>query len=127
MESNAMLSRIQLELARTPRFPEGSANHGYEFVAPLTGEGHVDLHAWHENKESCIATRFWGDAPEEQGRFVHTRGGWCFDYGAVDMQDEEPFYKLDRHTFIPGNYVTITERDGKQYPFKIMSVVPVIR
>jgi hypothetical protein len=27
--------RIRLELARSKEFPEGSATHGYEFVAPL--------------------------------------------------------------------------------------------
>jgi hypothetical protein len=30
-----ILKRIRLELARSKEFPMGSANHGYEFVAPL--------------------------------------------------------------------------------------------
>ena len=30
-----VLKRIRLELARSNEFPMGSANHGYEFVAPL--------------------------------------------------------------------------------------------
>jgi hypothetical protein len=34
--------RIRLELARSKEFPAGSANHGYEFVAPLDAEGHID-------------------------------------------------------------------------------------
>jgi hypothetical protein len=33
------LKRIRLELARSREFPAGSANHGYEFVAPLDSKG----------------------------------------------------------------------------------------
>jgi len=126
MKHHVTMSRIHLELARTPQFPEGSADHGYEFVAPLTTDGHVDLDEWRQNKEACDVTRFWGNTPEQQGRLAHVRGGWCFDYAQGDPEEEEPFYKLDRHRFRPGTYVTITERDGKQYPFRVMSVVPVI-
>lgn len=69
----AAMSRIRLELARTPSYPEGSAEHGYEFLAPLTAAGHVDLESWRENKAACTVTRFWGDAPEERGRLVADR------------------------------------------------------
>ena len=37
-----MLTRIRMELARMEGFPEGSHAHGYEFVAPLTANGHID-------------------------------------------------------------------------------------
>ena len=37
-----VLKRIWLELARSKEFPMGSANHGYEFVAPLDSKGHID-------------------------------------------------------------------------------------
>ena len=126
MTHHTAMSRVHLELARTPRYPEGSAEHGYEFVAPLTADGHVDLDAWRQNREACTVTRFWGNSAEQQGQLLHVRGGWCFDYGTGDAEDEEPIYKLDRHAFSPGTYVTVTERDGKQYPFKVMAVVPVI-
>lgn len=37
------LQRIRLHLARSKAFPDGSARHGYEFVAPLDARGHIDL------------------------------------------------------------------------------------
>ena len=40
------LKRIRLELARNKDFPEGSAEHGYEFRAPLRPDGHIDLEGW---------------------------------------------------------------------------------
>jgi hypothetical protein len=125
MLNHATMSRIHLELARTPGFPEGSARHGYDLIAPLTAEGHVDLESWQRNRERCKVTRFWGDSPEENGHLLHVRGGWCFDYGGGD-DDDELFFKLDRHVFSPGAYVTLSERDGKQYPFRVITVTPIV-
>ena len=34
--------RIRLHLARSKEFPAGSAQHGYEFVAPLDAKSHID-------------------------------------------------------------------------------------
>ena len=34
--------RIRLNLARSKEFPQGSTKHGYEFVAPLDGNSHID-------------------------------------------------------------------------------------
>jgi hypothetical protein len=124
MAHGVSLQRIRLELARTPEYPEGSARHGYEFVAPLKDDGHIDSEAMHKVRELCRVTRFWGDAEEEHGRFAHTRHGWCFTYG--DDADEESFFKLERHLFKPGAYVSITEHDGVQRPFRVVLVTPAI-
>ena len=35
MSSPHTLKRIKLNLARSKEFPEGSARHDYEFVAPI--------------------------------------------------------------------------------------------
>jgi hypothetical protein len=32
-----------LELARDPEFPNGSTEHGYDFIAPLNIQGHIDV------------------------------------------------------------------------------------
>jgi len=122
MTHGVTMKRIRLELARTSDFPEGSASHGYEFVAPLKADSHIDLDGWHEVKAVCHVTRFWGDAPDERGLLAHTRHGWCFNYG--DAADDENFFKLDRHHFVPGEYVSITEHDGTVLPFRVASVVP---
>ena len=36
------LNKIRLELARTADFPQDSRRHGYEFVAPLNEDAHID-------------------------------------------------------------------------------------
>ncbi len=41
--SRAMLRKITLNAARSKEFPDGSIRHGYDFVAPLTGDGHIDV------------------------------------------------------------------------------------
>ncbi len=117
------LMRIRLELGRVQEFPEGSARHGYEFVAPLTRDGHIDADAWRAHKEQCTVVRFWADEAEEQGVLRHLGHGWRFDYPGRPASDE-PFFKLDRHRIEPGSYVSVTEHDGVQRPFKIVSIVP---
>lgn len=126
MAHEISLDRIRLELARTPGFPSGSSWHGYEFVAPLTADGQVDADAWSRVKEICHVRRFWGDEPEELGRFVHAAGGWCFKYPKGDPVEREPLFKLDRHRFTPGGYVTVTEPDGMQLPFRIVAMTPAL-
>ncbi len=120
ISSGPILQRIRLELARTPEFPEGSSEHGYEFVAPLTTEGHIDPKAWAESKERCRVSRFSGQEVEN-GMLRHVGHGWRFDYDGRSTEDDEPFFKLDRHALTPGAYVSITEHDGVMRPFKVVS------
>jgi hypothetical protein len=119
------LNFIRLELARTPEFPQGSSEHRYEFVAPLTKDAHIDAEAWRKVKDRCEVTRVWGSDPSQFGRLRHVGKGWRFDYDGTDDTDDEPFFKLDRHALSPGAYVSVTEHDGVQRPFKVVLVVPV--
>jgi hypothetical protein len=118
------LMQIRLELARTPDYPEGSPAHGYEFVAPLDEDFHIDAAQWIKFKDQCWVTRFWGNEPEETGMLRHVGQGWRFDYKKGDNEDDEPFFKLDRHTLSPGAYVSVTEHDGELRPFRIVYAIP---
>lgn len=119
----ANLKRVRLELARTAEYPEGSSGHGYEFIAPLNEDGHIDAEAWNESKQRCWVRHFVGDE-SEHGMLRHVGRGWRFDYNGRSTDDDEPFFKLDRHALTPGAYVSITEHDGTQRPFKVASVDP---
>ena len=115
------LKRIRLELARMPGFPDGRADHGYEFVAPLDGDGHLDRAGWQKDAAACTVRRFVPGEDEENGHLVHTRHGWAFSY-AEGADDDEPIFKFDKHRFVEGEYVTITEHDGVARPFRVVSV-----
>lgn len=118
------ISTIRLELARTPQFPEGSARHGYEFVAPLDREGHLDAKAWPACRQTCVVRRFWPTQADEHGKLIHRRDGqWAFSYRPGD-DDDEPIFRFDRHKFQVGEYVTVTEHDGIARPFKVIAVAP---
>ena len=54
------LKRIRLQLARSKEFPSGSARHGYEIVAPLDDQGHIDAEEWNRQRAACQVRRFWG-------------------------------------------------------------------
>jgi len=120
------LKRIRLELARTPDFPHGSSAHGYEFIAPLDARGHLDSAAWAKAKAACTVHRFWERSPDEHGTLIHRRDGrWAFSYQPGD-DDDEPIFRFDKHLFVVGEYVTVTEHDGVARPFRVVNVAPAI-
>lgn len=114
------LKRIRLELARDPENPEGSAAIGYDIVAPLTRDGHLDQPAWAAAKDACTVRHF-ANAHQERGRLKHNAGGWYFDY-AAGREDDEPLFRLDSRIFAVGEYVSVTEHNGRLLTFKVISV-----
>jgi hypothetical protein len=124
------LKRIRLELARSKEFPSGSATRGYEFVAPLSADGHIDPKLWQEHRTHCGVRRFWDGEEEQLGRLVHKPGGseharWVFDYDAETQDDDESGYRFGAHTFIPGDYVSIRSEDGDLHTFQVAAVESV--
>ncbi len=120
------LQRVTLHAARSKAFPEGSARHGYVFVAPLTAEGKIDAEAWKAHRGECVVHRFWGTEPELRGLLAHRPGGhggasWVFELGAA-LADEEAGYRFADHAFRPGEYVSVREEDGELTTFKVASV-----
>ncbi len=122
---SAGLTKIKMELARTDGYPEGSRLHGYEFVAPLTQDGRIDAAEWRAEKEKCVVRRFWHGEPDMLGTLRHVGQGWRFDYDKHETSDDEPFFKLDKHRLATGAYVSVTEHDGVQRPFKIVETIPL--
>lgn len=117
------LKTIRLELARSPDFPEGSSQHGYELQAPLQADGHLDEAAWRSRDRAVPlpVRRFWAGEDDRTGELVHTRHGWAFSYEPGE-DDDEAVFKLDRHLFRPGEYVTVTEPAGAAHTFRVVSV-----
>ena len=122
------LKRIRLNLARSKDFPTGSQRHGYEFVAPLDADGHIDQALWRQYREHCGVRRFWDDE-EEFGKLVHKPGGkehsrWVFDYDQSAEEDDEAGYRFASHAFVPGEYVSIRDEEGGMHTFQVVSVEP---
>jgi hypothetical protein len=110
-----VLKRIRLNLARSKDFPSGSERHGYEFVAPLDADGHIDTELWRRYREHCGVRRFWEGEDDEFGRLVHKPGGaeharWVFDYDETAEEDDEAGYRFGDHAFRNGEYVAKTAR-----------------
>lgn len=125
--TSVALKRIRLNLARSRDFPEGSARHGYEFVAPLDAGGHIDLAAWKLKRNACSVRRFWGDEAPEAGHLVHRAGGsqgatWVFDYQQGASDDDEAGFRFGDHAFQPGEYVSIRDEDGDLHTFRVVTV-----
>lgn len=122
-----VLKRIRLNLARSKEFPSGSARHGYEFVAPLDSNAHIDAAEWRKHREHCGVRRFWDGEEDQVGRLLHKGGGkdhdrWVFDYDQAADEDDEAGYRFAAHAFRPGEYVSIRDEDGEMHTFQVVSV-----
>lgn len=122
------LRKVTLLAARSKPFPEGSKRHGYEFTAPLTPDGHIDLAGWKAHRGECFVHRFWGDSPLQSGLLVHRAGGhggstWGFELGTgAKLDEEEAGFRFGDHAFRAGEYVSIREEDGELMTFKVERV-----
>jgi hypothetical protein len=117
------LSRIVMRLARNPgtEFSDGDDHRGYSLVAPLTADGMLDDAAFKAARGSCVVRRFAPDEDPQEGKLVHRNGRWFFDYG--DQGDaEEPLYRIGEHRFAVGEYVSITDEDGRLLTYKVTEV-----
>jgi hypothetical protein len=118
--------RIRLHLARSKEFPNGSAAHGYEFVAPLDRDGHIDTELWKSHREQCRVRRFWRGEVDQTGLLVHKPGGseharWVFDYDRTSSEDDEAGYRFGSHRIEIGEYITLRDRHT-DHTFKIVAV-----
>ena len=124
------LKRIRLVLARSKEFPSGSATRGYEFVAPVRADGHIDPELWQEHRAHCRVRCFWDDDDEQIGQLLHKPGGseharWVFDYDPETRDDDESGYRFGAHIFAPGEYVSIRSEGGELHTFQVASVEAV--
>ena len=116
------MKTITLELARTPDHPTGDPGHGYIFRAPLDSKGYFDRFEWAAVKDLCVVRRQATGHEVEMGLLIlNRRGQWVFSYALGD-EDDETLFRLGEHRFAPGEYISITEHDGIQRTFKVMSI-----
>ncbi|RAK68519.1 hypothetical protein [Phenylobacterium kunshanense] len=118
------LSRIVMRLARNPgtEFAGGDDHRGYTLTAPLTADGHLDEAAYAKAKDACTVRRFAPDEDAVDGRLARKGQRWFFDYDQGDSADDEPVFRLGDHIFAVGEYVTITDEDGRPLTYKVVEV-----
>jgi hypothetical protein len=116
-----MLTKVRLEIARCPEFPEGSANHGYLLTLPLDENGALDAGQGQHVASRTHFERFWDGEPLEVGHVERHGHGWTlvFDGDDQDAAAREPIFRAEGHRFLPGDYLSIKERDGRLRTFKV--------
>lgn len=112
---------IRLELARTSEFPEGSASRAFLLRLPLDEEGLIDAPSLQAFPARATVHRFWPNEPDLSGYVIHTPRGWALSYRPGD-EDDESIFHLENHPLRIGEYITLTEPDGSQLPFRVASL-----
>jgi hypothetical protein len=120
------LSRIVMRLARNPgtEFADGDDHRGYALVAPLTGDGKLDEAAFRTHKAACTVRHFAADEDPMEGVLAKRGERWFFDYGDA-ADNDEPLYRIGQHRFAVGEYVSITDEDGRLLTYKVTEVAAV--
>jgi hypothetical protein len=120
------LHRIVMRLARNPgtEFAGGDDHRGYSLTAPLTVDGKLDETAYSKLKGQCSVRRFSPDEEPADGRLMHRGDRWFFDYEQEDQVDDEPIFRLGEHRFAVGEYVTVTDEEGRPLTYKVVEVQP---
>lgn len=108
----------RLELARTPEFPDGSAARAYLLRLPLDGGGLIDEAAVARDPALATVQRTWPGEPDRTGYLVRKRSGWAFSYALGD-DDDEQVHHLELHPIRSGEYLTLTEPDGRRLPYRV--------
>jgi len=121
-----VLHRIVMRLARNPgtEFAGGDDHRGYALTAPLTDDGRLDATAYGKSKGQCIVRRFAPDEDPVDGRLMRRGERWFFDYDDADTADDEPIHRLGEHRFAIGEYVTVTDDEGRPLTYKVVEVAP---
>ncbi len=127
--SSPVLHQITLHLARSKAFPNGSANIGYDIVAPLDEDGRLDAVGWRLMRARCEVVRF-RNGEEKRGLLLHRHGGvggatWVIDYDAATDVDDEAGYRLGAHRLVAGEYVSITDEDDEMQTYRVIDSAPL--
>jgi hypothetical protein len=112
---------IRLELARTQEYPEGSACRAYLLRLPLNEQGLIDEKALRHSPALATVHRFWPNEPDLSGYVIRTPNGWALSY-EIGEDDDETVFHLETHPIRIGEYLTLTEPDGRRLPFRVASL-----
>ena len=116
-----------MRLARNPgtEFADGDDHRGYTLTAPLTPDGMFDEAAYRDARDKCTVRRFVPDDDPQEGLLKRRGDRWFFDYDEEDAADDEPLYRLGQHRFAVGEYVSVTDEDGRLLTYKVTEVAQV--
>lgn len=120
------MARVLLALSAGPGFPQGSPGHRYDMDLALDPAGRPDAAAWATDPEPWRARRIAPDADPVEGDVQHDPdGGWTIRfYGSAPEGPDVPESRLEFGTepVRPGEYVTVTEPDGREFVYRVVGV-----
>lgn len=122
------LVRTTLRLARNPDAgaPEGDPSRGYIIVASVDAEGRLDLARWRTERRKCVVQRFSPVAEERaDGWLTHNGTHWSIRYDEEGEGPNEAIERLGDHRLAVGEYVTITDGQGRALVYRVYEVSAV--
>ena len=124
MAQTTGLCRIVMRLARNPgtEFADGDDHRGYTLTAPLNEDGRLDEAAFRSQRDRCTVRRFAPDEGAQEGRLMRRGDRWFFDYDDSSDTESEPLYRVGEHRFAVGEYVSVTDDEGRLLTYKVTDI-----
>jgi hypothetical protein len=113
--------RIRLVLDQTPEFPAGSASRAYLVQLPVKEDGLVDTAILETALHRARIRRHWPNEADRSGSITRTTSGWGFAHGAQE-EGGRPIFHLETQRLCVGESITLTEPDGRQQTYRVVSV-----
>lgn len=100
---------------------EPSSEDGYDILAPLDQDDHIDRIAWKRHPHLCRVRRFEHGQPDRIGVLRHGPGDlWYFDF-VPGRDDDEKGFRFAAERFVTREYVSI-EREGAMHTYRVVRV-----
>jgi hypothetical protein len=123
---------IRLELASSWEFPRGSAGRSFLIRLPLTDEDTIDAATLESQPSRATVRRYWPNQADMLGYVVHSAGSYAIRYemngaklhGDAGTNDchEPRLFQFGADAIKIGQEVVLTEPDGHQMRFRIVSL-----
>lgn len=115
-------AKVSLRLAREPGHPQGSQQHGYDLVVPLTATGRIESEKWKSHRDLCRVVHYRAGEEHDLGHVVRMPGGqWKFHYDVKGDEDDARGFHFADERFVVGEYVSVIEGD-RPHTYQVVMV-----
>lgn len=117
--------RIELVLAHNADRPVPAREQRISLIAPLDGDGHLDVPAWEQHRTDCKVVRRRLDRHDDIGHLERSpRGEWGFRYDVACEAGDSALRTLDAPLVRAGALLHLHQEDGVRDLY-VVSVSPV--
>ena len=112
------MTKLTLILVQGPGKLEGDLDDKLVLCPTLTGQGHMDVDAYHLAPRPWLAWRLRLGAEPRALEIIRIDEGWALQ---STNSEDDPIWTFDGSIFRPGELVRLRRPNGEDYLYRIVS------